>query len=344
MASCGLVLAACSPAYGDGVGAPPSLAADAAAAAPPDAAPELGADSEAANADGAVLPSPQLCAGSYGSIQEVPTSQPALVEASGVAVSKRNPGVLWAHNDSGDSARVFALGDDGSALGELSLPGVTARDFEDIETAACPDGSGPCVWIADLGNNALSRTDLAIYAVPEPPVSKAAPLGKAVASKVWSFPVSYAPQVAIDVEALLVAPDGSAIWVFEKVDAATARIFTAKGPFIDAVPLVLTAHGTVSSPGIAISKGRMITGADIHPSGTRVLLRVYTGVFEYRLSPGQTPADLDAASRVLVTFGPLSEKQGEAVSYDASGLGIWTISEDPAAKVTQPLHHFSCLP
>ena len=343
VAQLAVLVAACSAAQP--VGPPGVVPPDANVALVPDA-PDAGALPVAdADADtDAAQPTSPSCAGSYGSPAEVPVAEPALVEASGLAASKRNPGVLWSHNDSGDSARIFAIGETGAALGELSLPGVTAVDFEDIATAACPDASGPCIWIADLGNNLLTRTNLAVYAVPEPAVSKAAPLGRAVASKVWKFPVAYPPGVAINVEALLVAPDASAVWVFEKVDAASARIFSAQGPFVNGATLSFAAKGTLFSPGLPVTNGRMITGGDFHPSGSRVLLRVYTGVFEYRLSPGQTPADLDAAQRVLVTYGPLSEKQGEAVTYDASGMGIWTISEDPAAKLTQPLHHFSCAP
>ena len=283
------------------------------------------------------------CPGSYAPPIAIDVAEPALVEASGIAASKRNAGVLWIHNDSGDSARVFVIGDDGSALGELALPGVTAHDFEDIETAACPDGSGPCVWVADLGNNALDRDDLAIYAMPEPLVTKASPLGHATAAKLWAFPIAYPPGVAIDSEALLVAPDASGLWVFEKIDAASARVFGTNGHLKEGMTNVLDELGSLTSPGVAIANGRMITGADMHPSERRVLVRAYTGVFEYRLEPGQSPAHLDAASRRTVALGPFSEKQGEAVAYDQNGRGIWTISEDPSGKTVQPLHHYLCI-
>ena len=42
------------------------------------------------------------------------------------------------------------------------------------------------------------------------------------------------------------------------------------------------------------------------------------------------------------TYGPLSEPQGEAIAYDASGTGLWTVSEDPEGEEPQPLHHFRC--
>ncbi len=296
--------------------------------------------------DGAPRDAPPAgrCAGNYDDPQETAVAEQALVEASGIAASRANPGVLWIHNDSGDAPRVFAVGTDGTSLGQLVLANGPLRDLEDIALATCPDGAGWCLWLADLGNNSKGRGDLAIYAVREPAVSAAAPLGKSSTSTYWRFPVTYPGGAAIDVEAMVVGGSPSTITVYEKVDASIARIFRAAAPSIPDATIAFGNAGTMTSPGIALKYGRMITGADLHPSGTRVAIRTYTGVFEYRLAPGGTPADIDAGTLVTVTLGPLSEPQGEAIAYDAAGTGIWTMSEDPDGDVTQPLHHYDCLP
>jgi len=39
-------------------------------------------------------------------------------EASGLAAGRRTRGILFTHNDSGDSARIFAFFDDGEPVGE----------------------------------------------------------------------------------------------------------------------------------------------------------------------------------------------------------------------------------
>jgi hypothetical protein len=295
-----------------------------------------------ATAGGAGGGAATACDGTYAAPTEIPVKEAALAEASGVVASRRNPGVLWLHNDSGDDARLFAIGVDGSALGVLWLPGVPSGDFEDIAAAACPGGAGHCLWVADLGNNALDRVDLAVYAVEEPEVDAAAPFVTADATKVWRFLVSYPAGEAINSEALVVAADASAFWAFEKVDGPKPRIFGATAPFVEGAFNALAEVGTLLAPGVAVPNGVMITGADLHPSGERLLLRVYTGVYEYRLAAGQWPAQLDQAARVTVALGPLSEKQGEAVAYDAAGTGVWTISEDPTEATTQPLHHYAC--
>ena len=294
--------------------------------------------------DAADAPAPTgPCPGAYLPPDDVDVREPALVETSGVVASRRNPGVLWLHNDSGDQARLFALAaGDGAALGELAVPGLgLAADLEDVGAATCPDGVTPCLWLADTGNNGKGRTDLAIYAVAEPAVSRAAPLGHATAATTWRLPLTY-DAGAIDAEALAVAADGRSLFLFEKVDAERARVFTATAPFVDGAPIVMTTAGALTSPGIAVTFGRMITGAALHPSGTRLLLRVYTGSFEYRdLGPGWASA-LDAAARTTVAIGPLTEPQGEAIAYDQAGRGVWTVSEDPDGLVAQPLHHYRC--
>ena len=44
-----------------------------------------------------------------------------LNEISGLAVSRAHPGVIWTHNDSGDTPRMFAIGGAGAFLGEVTI-------------------------------------------------------------------------------------------------------------------------------------------------------------------------------------------------------------------------------
>ena len=283
------------------------------------------------------------CEGTYGRPQDAGAmGDPDLTEASGVVASRQNPGVLWLHNDSGDSARLFALGTDGRALGRVILDGVEARDFEDIATSACPDRPGHCLWVADVGNNALRRSDLAIYVVEEPALD-GEPFETLTIAPIMRLPVSY-PDDQVDSEALLVDPAGQSVALIEKVLTPEPRIFEHTGPFEDGAPIVLQDLGRFASPGISVPLGFMITGGDLHPSGTRLLLRLYTGAFEYRLEPGQSLSDLAVIEPLLVVAGPLSEPQGEAVGYDERGDGVWTVSEDTSQQPGQVLHFYPCVP
>jgi hypothetical protein len=280
---------------------------------------------------------PPWCGGSYAAPEDVDLTEAELLEASGIVASRTSAGVLWLHNDSGDTPRLFAVGTDGEALGRLTLRGASARDWEDIAAADCPDGGGQCLWVGDLGDNAMARDDAAIYAVREPVVE--GPFGDVETDDFWRFPVSYGEERP-NVEALLVSPDAADIWVLEKVEGDTARIFHAAGPLNDAETTIFAPAGQLRSPGAAIPGGRMITGADLHPTGRRVLLRVYTGSFEYRFAEGQTMANLGDLEPVLVAPGPLTEGQGEAIAYSADGRDVWTISESQTPR--QPLHLYRC--
>jgi len=48
----------------------------------------------------------------------------SLNEASGLAASRRNPNILWTHNDSGDENRVFAIDANGNHLGTFLIEGL----------------------------------------------------------------------------------------------------------------------------------------------------------------------------------------------------------------------------
>src|SRR5687768_14079224 len=63
-----------------------------------------------------------------------------LREASGAAVSRRYPGVLWTHNDSGDKPLIYAVSMSGELLATYRVPGAKAVDWEDVALARCPDG------------------------------------------------------------------------------------------------------------------------------------------------------------------------------------------------------------
>jgi len=98
----------------------------------------------------------------------------------------------------------------------------------------------------------------------------------------------------------------------------------------------------VACPG-PVGVARDITGGDMHPSRTRIVLRTYLGFFEYRLKPGDFPGNLDAAQRIDIMVPLTLEPSGEAVTYDHAGDGILTLSEGLLTIPFQPLHHFPCM-
>src|SRR6185503_10164190 len=96
-----------------------------------------------------------------------PAVLPEIPEASGLAVSRRYPGLLWSHNDSGNAAVLFGIDAGGAARRRVRVP-IRTRDWEDVSAARCP--AGDCLYLADIGDNRLTRRQVQIYRVPEPAV------------------------------------------------------------------------------------------------------------------------------------------------------------------------------
>jgi hypothetical protein len=90
---------------------------------------------------------------------------PEIPEASGLAISRRTPGVIWSHNDSGNAEVLFAIDTTGAVRGRVRVP-IRMRDWEDVSAARCE--SGPCLYIADIGDNGLERRRIQIVRVAEP--------------------------------------------------------------------------------------------------------------------------------------------------------------------------------
>lgn len=303
-------------------------------------------------------------------IQTATLQDERLTGVSGIVASRRNAGILWVHNDFPGVPTVYAVeAATGLTRGVLQAPAsLSAFNLEDIALARCPAAeSGPntapaaeemasseesCLWLADSGNNEKRRTDLSVIVLPEPLLSWPAQ-GTAegvarveawTAARAWRFPFSY-PSENCDSEAFVVDPDGSAFYLLEKVDGPQARLFEARGPFVDGEGVVMAQIGALAAREFIVTPtlGRMMTGADLHPSRRRFVLRSYIGSFEYRFETDDWPAELPTVTPVTVAWGPLSEPQGEAVAYDANGMSLWTISEDPNQQPGQAIHFYPCL-
>src|SRR5215217_4049085 len=92
---------------------------------------------------------------------------PRIYESSGLALSRRHQAVVWTHNDSGDEARLFAVGPEGRTLATLTLAGVEARDWEAL-AAGHDDRGRPALFVGDIGDNQGVWPDASVYRVAEP--------------------------------------------------------------------------------------------------------------------------------------------------------------------------------
>lgn len=248
-----------------------------------------------------------------------------LREASGIAASRQDPGVLWVHNDSGDSARLFVINDKAELLGICTIGGATARDWEDIAVGPGPDPNQEYLYIGDIGDNQAKYPDVVVYRLPEPKVDPATPFGKMTAGPAESIRFTY-PGGPRDAETLIVDPLTRDIYIIAKRELF-CKVYRAPYP-------QSTTQPTQLEQVTALPWGFAVAG-DVSPDGRRVIVR---GMFNASLwvRPDGEPL-WHAFSGKMVHLPLMSEPQGEGICFDARGEGYFTISE----QLHPPLYYFA---
>jgi hypothetical protein len=273
-----------------------------------------------------VIAAPQYLPGV--SVGTVPNQ---ISEVSGLADSALHPGVLWTHNDSGDSARFYAMSHGGQFLAQFSLEGVLANDWEDMAIVNSP--SGASVFIGDIGDNDLDRSSIAVYRVPEPQSLSSSATISAASIVTATFTYQGARRNA---EALLVDPRSGDAFVVSK-NSLNAEVFRAPAPTLAASSTSqLVTLGTLGS-GI-----RNVSAADISPDGSLILIRNRTTT-AYLFERGPTESVWDALLHTPTTVTLRSEVQGEAIAWAANGQGFFTTSEFDG-QGAQPIYYYAAVP
>ena len=253
----------------------------------------------------------------------VPVLDSGLVEVSGVAVD--DAGTVWVVNDSGDSARLFAIrsGTDGKpTVQTVTVDGAENVDWEDMVLARGP--GGPILVLADTGDNRIARASVTLYRV-------AVPLGDSTSVAAEPIVVAY-PDGAHDVEAVVADVDGSVLLMTKepgrsrvyRVSQATSRPPSQAAVVAEAVGVFPVGSGETS----------MHTAADLSGDGSVMVLRTYGSVFVVSVPAGQTVMGaLGDETRRCRGVSPL-EVQGEAIALLPGADGYVTVGEGSRPRVT----------
>ena len=234
-----------------------------------------------------------------------------ITESSGIVTSSDGR-LLFTHNDSGDSARFFAVDRSGRTRATYVLRGVQARDWEDISR-----GPGRTLWLGDIGDNrAIRDRGLLVHRVAEPSGASSATLP----STPYRLRYEDGPR---DAEALIVTPRTGLVLVVEKTLGSSAGVYAADLPLrAGGAVNVLRRVAQVSVPSV--------TGGDISADGTRLVLRNYSAAYEWEVPDGDVVGALAKEPTRVQLPG---SQQGEGIAYGAGAQSLITSTEGVRAPV-----------
>ncbi|MCC6746060.1 MAG: PE-PGRS family protein [Deltaproteobacteria bacterium] len=252
-----------------------------------------------------------------------------LTEASGLVASRRTPGLLWLHNDSGDGPNLYAVSASGVHQGTFALEGATAVDWEDLAAGPGPEAGRSYLYVGDIGDNAEAREHVVVYRVAEPEVKVGTIPEVTTLGGVERFEFTYPAGKATNAESLFVDPGSGDLYVLAKRSQGPSPLYRARAPLSAGTRRELEQVAEVDLA--ALGGDALATGADLSPSGEELLVRSYTRLWLFRRAKGRSVAEALASPPCAVPV--LRELQGEAVGFAADGQGYFTVSEGAAPEL-----------
>jgi hypothetical protein len=265
-------------------------------------------------------------------------ADPRIAESSGLAGATLERDVLFTHNDSGDTARFFAVdAESGRTIGTYDVPGVTAVDWEDIATGPGP-GDRPSVWLADIGDNGSSRSSIDVYVVWEPRVDRGSAVAKTrVAPLTGTFRLRY-PDGPHDAETLLVDPTSRRAFIVTKSASGRSGVYALPPRPTGHAVATMRRVGAVTFP-LTGSRGGPLglfgaltaTGGSVAPNGELLAIRTYTDVYVWRLGPAGVPEALRHPAGWRIPAPP--QPQGEGVAFGPNSRRLLLSSEGAGSAI-----------
>ncbi|HSW12448.1 MAG TPA: esterase-like activity of phytase family protein [Solimonas sp.] len=244
-----------------------------------------------------------------------------LPELSGLAASRRWPGIYWAHNDSGGTPTLYAFNRRGEVIARVAIDGAEAVDWEDL--ALYEHDGRSWLAIADTGDNLAWRSSVSIYLLPEPALDAS----RAAVSRHIEFRYPEGPR---DAEGLAVDAEGGRLLVMEK---AVPRAALYSLP-LDAPPGVVLAERvaevalrrpTPPRPAEPLSAPRgagSVTAMDLSRDGRELVLMTYGFVFDFARAPGESWAQVLAQPPRVWRLPRIKGLEAMAIEPDGRSLVV----------------------
>jgi hypothetical protein len=236
-----------------------------------------------------------------------------LEEVSGLVASIKNPGYLWAHNDSGDKARVFLIDTHTKIKMICKLKGIENRDWEDISIGDGPIPGKKYIYVGDIGDNFARYPLKYIYRFEEPEITESVKKMEITDFDTITFKLEDGKK---DTETLMIDPKTSDLYVVSKREEPV-HVYQLKYPFN--TKDTLTAKKLFSLPLTQIVAG------DFSSTGEELLMKNYEEIYYWK-----TPKNKSLEEALKIKPEKLAyaqEPQGEAIAWARGDGGFYTLTE-----------------
>ncbi len=250
-----------------------------------------------------------------------------LDEVSGMALSRRNAGMLWLHNDSGSKARVYAVDLEGRHLGRLKIADADNRDWEDMASFSL-DGV-PYLLLADIGDNESRHEYGTLYVVEEPDLDED---DEPEQEPAWQVRFRY-PDGPRDAEAVAVDTANRRALILTKRDIPPVLYAVPLQPEQDDVVVAerlgpVTSLPPPSRQDVEFAPQTKIwhwqpTGMDIATDGSAAVILTYAAVYYYPFLGDW----YETLNQQALGFGLRGIRDAEAVAFGAARTTLFVTVE-----------------
>ena len=239
--------------------------------------------------------------------------EPRLAEASGLAASIANAGLLWTLNDSGNPAEVFLIDTTAQIKMICHLMNVENRDWEDIVVGSGPDSTKNYIYVADIGDNRAIYPVKILYRFEEP-------IFTGPTQEISDFETLFVKldDGIRDAEAIMVDPWQKDMYLLSKREDSI-HLYHVAFPFEDDT---LTVRYQFTLP------FHNITAAEISLDGTEIVIKDYDHIYYWKRLDKVPIGKLLQTQPILLNYKP--EQQGESITFSRNGSGFFTLSETKA--------------
>jgi hypothetical protein len=237
-----------------------------------------------------------------------------LNEVSGLAASARNPGLLWAHNDSGNRPEVYLIDDKCEIQRIVVLDGIKNRDWEDIAVGPGPDSTKSYVYVGDIGDNGGEHRFKYIYRFEEPLLNPGDE--KEMITDFDTIVFQLPGSRKMDTEALFIDASTRDLYVVTKREEPVH------------VYQIQSAYGlkdTITALEVATLPLTQIVAADLSADGHELIMKNYSHIFYWNNSAGKPWSEVLKERPLEIPYHP--EPQGESLAWARDSSGFYTLSE-----------------